>query len=111
MAIKITFNAKEYTLEFNRNSVVKMERQGFNVTQVDERPLTSMIQLFKGAFLMNHSKVDDETIEDIFRHIPEDQRPALIRTLMEEYAKPVNALYKKMEDDKGNAVWETVGNK
>lgn len=110
MAIKITLGSKDYTLEFNRASITKMERQGFNVLQVDERPLSSMIHLFKGSFLMHHPKESEEHIEEIFRHVPEDQRPALLRALMEEFAKPVNSLYKPSEDDKGNVVWETVGN-
>lgn len=111
MAIRLTFNGKEYNLEFTRNSIVKMERGGFNVGQVDERPISSTLQLFKGAFIAHHPKESEEVIEDLFRHIPEDQRPALMRALMEEYAKPVNALYKPAEDDKGNVSWETVGNK
>ena len=32
--------SKEYTLEFNRKSIAKTERAGFDINQIDSKPMT-----------------------------------------------------------------------
>ncbi len=108
MAIKIKHNDKEYLLEFNRNAIVKLERDGFNISQVEERPLSSILYLFNGAFIMHHPKATEKEIDEIFSNIPEDQRPALMQALITEYSKPIDTLFKPVGDNTGNVTWEVV---
>ena len=71
MAKTITFNFEgtEYTLEFTRASVATLERQGFNINDIADKPLTTLPALFAGAFIAHHRFVKREVIDRIFEKI------------------------------------------
>jgi len=66
MATKITFeaNGKEYKLEMNAATVKRLERGGFNFSDIGARILTAAEELFVAAFEMHHPAVRrDQRIE------------------------------------------------
>ena len=62
--IVVTYEGRDYTLEFNRRTVKAMESSGFKVDT--DLPLTMVLDLFRGAFQMHHRKLPPDTIEKIW---------------------------------------------
>lgn len=107
MAKTINFehNGKEYTLEFTRESIKQMEREGFVSNDVITKPMLTLPKLFAGAFKAHHrfdvKQKDIEAMFDLFKN-----KRALVDKLAEMYAEPVETL---MDDptDEGNAIaWD-----
>ena len=107
MAKQITFehNGKEYTLEFTRESIKQMEREGFVSSDVITKPMLTLPKLFAGAFKAHHKfdvkQKDIDAMFDLFKN-----KRALVDKLAEMYAEPVETL---MDDpaDEGNAIaWD-----
>ena len=44
-----TYDGKEYTLEFTRQTVIQTENMGFDAGLIDSKPVTSLTILFRGA--------------------------------------------------------------
>lgn len=107
MAKKITipYNGKTYTLEFTREVVKSMERQGFRIAEIDNMPMTVITALFNGAFDANHPAMKDATKEKIFGGLR--NRKELIQILVEMYADTYNTLFDEDdgEADEGNPGW------
>ena len=53
----IKYNDKEYTLEYTRKSIELMERRGFKISDIQDKPVTTLTALFAGAFLAHHKFV------------------------------------------------------
>ena len=64
--LKFTYQDKDYCLEFTRKSVESMERNGFVASDINDKPMTVLPALFKGAFLANHRFIKAEVIEEIY---------------------------------------------
>lgn len=102
--LTISFGNKEYTLEFTRRSVATMERRGFNPSDIEDKPITTLPTLFAGAFLAHHATVKQEVIDDIFSHLT--NKSEFIGKLAEMYNEPIKALLDEpAEDDAGNVSW------
>ena len=90
--IKNTEDGVEYTLEFNRESVVFAEMRGFKIEDLGEYPMTKIPELFFYAFRMHHKNISrDKTDKILFSElggIPE----GMLERLAELYAQPFNAL-------------------
>lgn len=97
---------KKYTLEYTRESVKQMEREGFVAGDILEKPMLTLPKLFAGAFKAHHKfDTKQKQIDEIFELFTNKQ--ALIEKLAEMYAEPLETL---MDDDnisEGNAIaWE-----
>lgn len=96
---------KEYTLEFTRESVRQMEREGFKAGDVLEKPMLTLPKLFAGAFKAHHRfDTKQKEIDEIFELFK--NKNALVEKLAEMYSEPMETL---MDDDniEGNAIaWE-----
>ena len=105
MSKQLCFNygGVEYTLEYTRKSVETMERQGFAVSDILEKPMTALPALFKGAFLAHHRWAKAEVIEEIFSKMTNKQE--LISKLTEMYQEPIVTLVEEPEDNEGNLNW------
>ena len=106
MAKKLNFEykGKEYTLEYTRESIRQMEREGFVAADIATKPMTTLPQLFAGAFKAHHKfDTKQKQIDEIFTMFK--SKNALIEKLAEMYAEPIEEL---MDDtDEGNAIaWE-----
>ena len=102
--LQFTYNGKEYTLEFTKNTVQQMERNGFIAADINDKPMLTLPELFRGAFLANHRFVKREVVEEIYEHMT--NKPELIGKLAEMYNEPIESLVKDPdENDEGNVSW------
>ena len=103
--INLTFEGQDYTLEFTRKTVEKMEDQGFVIGDAQKKPVSTLPTLFAGSFLAHHRYVKQDTIDKIFAEIP--NKETFMLNLIEMYAEPVNALFDEPQgESEKNAVWE-----
>lgn len=99
--INFLYRDNDYTLEFTRKSVERMERQGFTPNDIVDKPMLTLPQLFAGAFIANHPYISRKIIDGIFDDIA--NKSELISKLAEMYNEPLVAL---MEDnEEGNVEW------
>lgn len=105
--IKFKYDGKEYTLEFTRKSVETMEKQGFSMSNISDRPMSALPQLFFGAFMAHHKFEKQEVKEKIFAGLR--NREELFSTLVDMYNEPIVALMSEPDDDEGNVEWTTEG--
>ena len=101
--IRLTYEGKDYTLEFTRRTVKQMERNGFVLDEMGNKPNILLPMLFAGAFQANHRNVKAEIPEAIFEKIADKEK--LISTLVDMYVEPMNTLMEEPEDDKGKVEW------
>ena len=105
--INLTYNKKEYVLEYSRQSVKTMESQGFVLEELTTKPMTMIPLLFAGAFIKNHSGKDGvkrKVVDEIFEEIGD--KTALMEALMEMYADTLSTLTEGSGE--GNATWAMV---
>lgn len=101
--ITLEFEGNKYTLEFTRKSVETLERRGFLASEIVEKPVSTLPDLFAGAFLANHRFTKREVIDRIFDKLTNKQE--LIGKLAEMYNEPIEALMDDPKDDEGNVQW------
>lgn len=99
----IEHNGTEYRLEYTRDSVAHMERKGFRVSEITEKPMTTLPALFAGAFLANHRNIKPDTIDAIYSKL--EDKGGLIGKLAEMYNEPIEALLEEPEKAEGNLKW------
>ena len=58
-------SGKDYTLEFNRDSIKFAEAHGFVIEDVDRFPMTKTYELFYYAFRMHHKNISREKTDSI----------------------------------------------
>ena len=104
--LNFEYKSKEYTLEYTRESVKQMEREGFVASDIVNKPMSTLPKLFAGAFKAHHRfDVKQKDIDEIFDVFGNKQ--ALIEKLAEMYAEPMEALLDNDNIDKGNVIaWE-----
>lgn len=103
--ISFEYEGKQYTLEFTRKSIEMMERQGFNINDITEKPMTTLPALFAGAFIAHHRFVKREIIDEIYSKLTNKQE--LLQKLAEMYNEPLEALMEDPDNNEGNVVnWE-----
>lgn len=101
--INFNFEGEDYTLEFTRNSVATLEKQGFNIGDISDKPLTTLPTLFAGAFLAHHRFIKREIIDRIFAKMT--NKMDLVMRLAEMYNEPITALVDEPEESEGNVAW------
>ena len=102
--INLTYNKKDYILEYNRQSVKTMESQGFVLEDLTAKPMTMIPLLFQGAFIKNHRGIKRNLMDEIFEEIGD--KTALMEALMEMYAETLTSLTD--DNGEGNATWAMV---
>ena len=103
--LKFTHEGTDYTLEFTREVVRQMEREGFVPDNLMRMPMNTLPKLFAGSFRANHRYVKQKNIDAMFMLFT--NKEALLEKLVEMYMEPVNTM---MEDsEEGNAIaWEAT---
>ena len=105
MAITFEYKGTDYTLEFSRDSVKQMERAGFSFSDVADKPYTSLMALFKGAFLCHHARTSQAVIDEIWDN--RGDKEGLFEALADLYNEPIEAMM--AEPDEGKKIgWEVV---
>ena len=104
--ISFEYKNKEYTLEYTRESVKQMEREGFVASDIVTKPMLTLPKLFSGAFKAHHKyDIKQKEIDEIFELFKNKQ--ALIEKLAEMYAEPMEALMDSENVAEGNAIaWD-----
>ena len=111
--INISYQEKDYTLEFSRQSVKQMENQGFVASQVEDKPMTMIPLLVRGAFYKNHRGIPSEKVDEIYDNLAnkmgEGEEAGFIVALMKMYAETLNTLMDDKKAKSGNvASWTVV---
>ena len=103
--INFEYKGKEYCLEYTRETVKQMEREGFVAADIVDKPMSSLPKLFAGAFKAHHKyDTKQKVIEEIFDTLA--NKGALIEKLAEMYAEPMETLMDDCGDEKNATVWE-----
>lgn len=102
--ITITYDKKEYSLGFTRQSVKTMESQGFVLDDITSKPMTMIPMLFSGAFIKNHRGIKRNLIDEIYENIGD--KTGLMQALIELYAETLSSLTEDTAE--GNATWALV---
>ena len=96
---------KRYTLEFNRASVKRAERLGFNINDVGNKAVSGVEDLFYYSFFMHHgNSVSKEQAESILYDELGGMPDGMLDRLAELYAVCIESLYQDEEKAK-NARW------
>lgn len=98
MAIVFEHKGTQYTLEFSRDSVKQLERSGFNYEEAGAKPITTLMTLFKGSFLMHHPRVSQATIDEIWESLGD--KDGLFDALAGLYSEPIESLMKEPDEGK-----------
>lgn len=102
--INLTYKGVAYTLEYNRMTVKLLEKSGFEIDDFLKKPLTNIDLAFAGAFIKNHPKISQETIDEIYNACPDKQ--GLIAALTQMISECYEVLLGEPDEKSGNAEWE-----
>lgn len=64
--IEFDYEKEHYILEYNRNAIKTMEKQGFDAEAFAAKPMVMVELAFEGAFLKNHSKITKAKVDEIY---------------------------------------------
>lgn len=110
--ISVSYQDKEYTLEYSRQSVRQMEAQGFVASQVEDKPMTMIPLLVRGAFYKNHRGLPAEKIDEIYDNLAnkmgEGEETGFIVELIKMYSETLNTLMDDKKAQSGNSASWTV---
>ena len=96
---------KQYILEFNRASVKRAERLGFNIQDIGEKAVSGVEDLFYYSFFMHQGNtVSREEAESILYNELGGLPDGMLDRLAELYAVCLESLYQDEEKAK-NARW------
>lgn len=109
--IELTYMGKQYTLEFNRRTVLKLEKalraDGINLVDMTENENANPLELvsivdtmFTYAFKMHHPNVTQDVIDTIFEKMGNKEQ--LSGVLFEIMTAPINAL---ADNKEGEITW------
>ena len=107
---KIEFedNGKKYVLEYNREAIEVMERQGFSASEMVTKPMTMLPLAFQGLFYKNHIDVRNSFIDECYDRF--SNKIEIIEVIAEMISETYNTLTSDAkEDEKGNLDWKIVG--
>ena len=110
--ITVTYKNDKYTLEYSRLTASAIEKQGFSLDELSNKPNIMIPLLVHGAFLRHHRDLKQKQIDDIYANIVnkmgKDGEDGFITVLADMYAETVSTLTDEAEVDEGNAATWTV---
>ena len=60
--LKLKINEKDYILEYNRDSIKWLEREGFDLNDFMRKPVTYLEMLWQSLFIKNYSNTVNPTL-------------------------------------------------
>ena len=96
-------NGKDYTLEFNRDTIKFAEQRGFKLADVDNFPMSKIPEVCWYAFRMHHPNVSQNQAEKLLDRIG-GMTEAIGRRLGELWAAPFEALNPGNGEGKNSSV-------
>lgn len=111
--ITITYQQKEYVLEFSRTTAQQIEEQGFVSDQLSDKPAKMIPLLVYGAFMKNNRGIKRSLVDEIYANtvnkVGAEGQDGFINVLHEMYAEAVTTLMDDSAIDEGNAaVWKVT---
>lgn len=103
--IEFEANGEKYVLEYNRNSIELMERQGFSVSELSKKPMTMLPLAFEGLFYKNHKYIKKDAVNDFYNKFKD--KGQLVEAITEMILECYNSLTE--DSDEGNIDWKIVG--
>ena len=104
--IEFKYQDTDYCLEYNRDAIKLMEKQGFEFDTFTKQPMVMGDLAFQGAFIKNHRNVKVQVINEIFSSLKD--KSALIATLLEMIQETYEDLYLDYKKKKKNTEWKIV---
>ena len=115
MSIKITvtYQDKDYILEYSRATAKQVEDNGFILDQLTDKPATMIPLLVYGAFAKHNRGIKralvDEIYENLIGKVGKDGEEGFINILAEMYAETISTLTDETAVDEGNAAtWKVT---
>ena len=110
--ITLTYKNETYTLEYSRLTAMAIEKQGFSLDELTNKPNTMIPLLVHGAFLRHHRDLKQKFIDELYSNIVnksgKDGEEGFIGVLADMYAETISTLTDENTVDEGNAATWTV---
>lgn len=94
--LHFSYEGKDYTLEYTKRTIKQMEDNGFIIDQMNQKPMTTLPELFAGAFRANHKTIKRDLIDEIYDHMP--NKEDLIIKLVEMYNEQMEGLVNEPDE-------------
>ena len=91
-----------YTLEFTRDTVKYTEFKGFNIDDIDKKPMSAIPELFYYAFRAHHRNISREKTDKILFEDLGGMSTEMLERLGELYAVPLTTLFAKENTSKNS---------
>ena len=105
--IEFEYEDKKYVLEYNRDAIRIMEKQGFDLNQFVEKPMMMMDLAFQGAFIKNHRDIKAIKVEEIYEVI--EDKKGLAQNLIIMIQETYDELFETKANKDGKKVnWKIV---
>lgn len=111
--ITVTYQDKDYILEYSRATAKQVEDNGFILDQLADKPATMIPLLVYGAFAKHNRGIKralvDEIYENLIGKVGKDGEEGFINILAEMYAETISTLTDETAVDEGNAAtWKVT---
>lgn len=110
--ITVTYQDKEYPLEYSRTTAKQIEDNGFVLDQLTDKPATMIPLLVYGAFAMHNRGIKRTLVDEIYKNlvnkVGKDGEEGFINILAEMYSETVSTLVGDEPADEGNVATWTV---
>lgn len=106
-SIKISYDGVDYTLMYTVASVRKMERDGFDFTNMEKNIVNVGFDLFSGAFIAKHNYVPEKVRDEIYMSVKaeNEQGQNLLECLADMLKDELEFIVTKPQ---GNVTWAMV---
>lgn len=104
--IKFVYNNTPYTLAFTRESIKQMEQTGFDFSQADSKPISSMENLFYGSFAVHHRGIKRRLVSEIWESL--DNKGELVEKLAEMVEESLADFMEGNGEESKKTQWEVV---
>ena len=99
--IKLTDNksGETYELDFNRETLFAMDRDGFRIDEVTDFPATNIPKLFYYSFRKNHRKMTKSQTDNILHNVLHGLSPKMLERLIVLYNQAATSNNVQDEED------------
>lgn len=104
--IEFDYKNEHYVLEYNREGIAFIERQGFSINELSSKPMLMLPMAFSGLFFKNHKRVSQKTIDEIYDKFT--NKDALVNSIAEMLSEAYSSLQDEPENNEGNIDWKIV---
>lgn len=104
--IEFEYKGNKYLLEYNRQAVEYMERNGFVVGELASKPMMMLPMAFQGLFFKNHKSTPVAVIDEIYDSLKE--KNSLLQTIVSMLNETYESLQAEPSGKEGNIEWKVL---